>query len=107
MNCKFCNGDCIKKGVRNNKQRYQCKSCKKSQMKKYTYHLLTKEDEKWIVDFNSESVSIRGMARLLNSSAATIQRKILLLSKQVVKPIYGEFGEAECRGQTYGFLLYS
>ena len=33
------------------------------------------------------------MARLLNSSAATIQRKILLLSKQVVKPIYGEFGE--------------
>ncbi len=93
MNCRHCQGNCIKKGIRNKKQRYQCRSCKKLQLEKYKYHLLTKVDEKWIEDFNSESVSIRGMARLLKSSAATIQRKILLLSKQVVKPIYGEFGE--------------
>lgn len=69
------------------------KVVKKSQLSEYRYRLLTKEDEKWIEDFNSESVSMRGMARLLKSSVTTIQRKIFSLSKKIVKPIYGEFGQ--------------
>jgi IS1 family transposase len=93
MNCRYCNGICIKKGIRNTKQRYQCKSCKKSQLSEYSYRLLTKADEQWIEDFNSESVSMRGMARLLKSSVTTIQRKVFLLSQKVIKPIYGEFGQ--------------
>jgi IS1 family transposase len=59
----------------------------------YRYRLLTKEDEKWIEDLNSESVSMRGIARLLKSSVTSVQRRIYLLSKKVIKPIYGEFGQ--------------
>ena len=93
MECRYCEGECIKRGKRKGVQKYSCNLCHKYQQKDYKNTLLTKEEEKRIRQYNAERVSFRGMARILNCSAATIQRKILKLSKGVNLPWRSEICE--------------
>lgn len=87
MKCIYClKNQCIKKGVRNGKQRYQCKSCKKFQLKYYTYKLYNKKDDVKIVALNAESVGISSLSRLLNYSKATILRRINFIANKVTNP---------------------
>ena len=86
MKCKYCfKNRCIKKGIRNNIQRYQCNNCSKYQLKDYKYQLFEISDEKNIISLNAEGVGIRSISRVLGYSKATISRKILELSKRVVR----------------------
>ena len=93
MKCKNCNESCIKKGFQNNVQRLFCKACKKYQLVNYKNKLIDEKDQNLIFELLSESVSIRGLARVLKCSPSTIQRWILKLSKLVQIPLYGEFGQ--------------
>ncbi len=94
MKCKYCfKNRCIKKGVRNSTQRYQCKNCSKYQLKDYKYKLFEINDEKNIISLNAEGVGIRSISRVLGYSKGTISRKILELSKRVVRPIYAQYNQ--------------
>lgn len=68
MKCRYCDGQCIKKGMRNHKQRYRCKICKKYQLENYSYQLYDRKDDRMIIAYNAESTSISSMSRLLGYS---------------------------------------
>lgn len=92
--CIYCStGQCIKKGVRNNKQRFQCKSCGKYQLKYYTYKLYNKLDDKIIMFLNAESVGISSLSRFLGYSKQTILKRITFLASRVSKPILYEYNQ--------------
>jgi IS1 family transposase len=92
MKCIYCNKKhCIKKGVRNNKQRYQCKSCKKYQLKEYTYKLYNKKDDSIIIALNAESIGISSLSRFLGYSKQTILKRISYLASKVTKPKLYEY----------------
>jgi len=85
--CIYCTtGKCIKKGKRNQKQRYKCKNCRKYQLKEYTYKLYNKKDDQLIIALNAESVGISSLSRLLHYSKSTILRRIECLGSKVLKP---------------------
>ncbi len=48
MRCAYCQSDCIRKGNRNNIQRYQCKMCKKYRQENYTKHRIAEEKYEWV-----------------------------------------------------------
>lgn len=80
MKCQICQGFCIKKGVRNGIQKYQCKGCKKYGQSKYVYSKCTPEKEQMIVQLNGESCGVSSIARVTGLSKASIVRKIRVLS---------------------------
>ncbi len=87
MNCKNCNGKCQKWGrQKNGQQRYYCRLCKRSQQQTYSYLACREEVECMIPKLVCESVSIRGIARLLNISLTTVARKIKRVAAAIVKP---------------------
>ena len=90
MRCQYCDNQCIKKGSRNKKQRYKCKTCAKYQIKEYAYKLYNSLDDINIIALNSESTSISSMSRLLGYSRQTIIRRIKTLAKKVVRPVLYE-----------------
>jgi len=47
MNCIYCNENCIKRGKSGLVQRYQCKSCKKSQQAVYLKPRIPQEKYEW------------------------------------------------------------
>ena len=56
MECKNCQGLCIKKGCQKRKQRYYCKICKLYQLKTYRNKNCTGADEDLIIKLNNEGV---------------------------------------------------
>ncbi len=94
VKCNYCSQiSCIRKGKRMSKQRLKCKNCGKYQKETYTYHLYRECDNKQIRLLNAEGVGIRSMARILGYSPGTIIRKILVLKKNITKPIRSEFNQ--------------
>lgn len=87
MNCKHCNGSCIRDGKqRNGVQRYKCKSCGRKQQRRYIYKALESQTNTRFVCYLKESVSIRGIARLLQISTTTVLKRILGLAEQITPP---------------------
>lgn len=88
--CKYCNEPCIKKGVRNSTQKFQCKSCGKHQQDKYIYRKLTANDEKEIIRLTKEASSISSISRLIRRAKSSIQKKLYEAGNAVSKPVYNE-----------------
>ena len=89
MNCKKCEGDCIRWGKQcNGEQRYYCKFCNQYQQQNYHYKAYEKETDKAISQHTKEGCGIRNIARLLHISPTTVIRRTKKLAKQVVKPVY-------------------
>lgn len=93
MNCTKCNPpNCIKKGLRNNKQRYYCKDCKKYFQTEYKYQACKIETNDFIVSLLKEGCGIRGISRILKISKNTVLSRILKISKQIKVPYFNKFG---------------
>jgi len=82
MNCIYCNENCIKRGKSGLVQRYQCKSCKKSQQAHYSKPRIPQEKYDWTVKLSNEGCGISNIARLLEISKSSVQR---LISKGIHK----------------------
>jgi transposase-like protein len=66
MNCKYCNGESCKQGFNNGIQKYRCKVCKKYFQSAYTRKRHNHSGlAKQIISFNNESVSIRGISKII------------------------------------------
>ncbi len=92
--CIYCStGYCIKKCVRNGKQRYQCKGCGKYQLRAYTYKLYNEIDDKSIIFLNAESMGISSLSRYLGYSKQTILKRIEYLGSKVKKPVLIEYNQ--------------
>lgn len=95
MNCTYCKNKCVKRGVRNNIQKYQCKSCKKYMQEIYTNGRCSKEKDTMIIKLNNEGNGISSIARIVELSKTSIIRRIRKIADSIVKPVFVE------KNQTY------
>ena len=71
MNCTKCNSsNSIKKGLRENKQRFYCKNCKSYFQEKYMYNAYKSDTNNFIKNLLKEGCGVRGISRVLNISSA-------------------------------------
>lgn len=93
MNCAKCNSpNIIRKGLRNNKQRFYCKDCKKYFQSEYSYQAYKTETNTLIVSLLKEGCGIRGISRVLKISKNTVLSRMLKISKQIKAPYFNKFG---------------
>jgi IS1 family transposase/transposase-like protein len=93
INCTKCNSpNAIKKGLRNNKQRFYCKDCSKRFQSNYTYKAYKSETNKFISTLLKESCGVRSIARILHISTKTVLSRILKISKQIQVPYFNKLG---------------
>lgn len=87
MACKYCGGKCIKWGrQKTGCQRYRCNNCCKTQQTAYRNHACEKYINDQVSQLVCESVSIRGIGRVLRIAVSTVLRKILYIAAAVEKP---------------------
>ncbi len=88
MNCKYCSGKCQKSGKqKNGAQKYYCSICKKYQQQCYKYAIYKIGVVSMIPKLVCESVSIRGISRILRISLTTVIKKVKALAASIVKPL--------------------
>ena len=87
MKCKFCDNPCQKAGrQKNGMQKYYCKECGKYQQSAYRNKACCDNTRRMLPKLVYESVSVRGIARILNVAVNTVQASIKWAGEQVVKP---------------------
>lgn len=87
MECKFCGHTCQKAGMqKNGAQKYYCKLCQKYQQSLYKYAACKNGVREIISSLVCESVSIRGIARILKISVVTVCSKIRRIAGSIKKP---------------------
>jgi transposase-like protein len=87
MECKFCGQTCQRAGRQKNRaQKYYCSTCRKYQQLQYKYAACNKNIEPMISSLVCESVSIRGIARVLKISVVTVCCKIRRIAASIKKP---------------------
>jgi len=87
MKCKFCDGNCRKAGTqKNGAQKLYCKACGKYQQASYRSNAYKKEVLLMLPQLVCESVSIRGIARVLKIAANTVISGIRRIARNIVKP---------------------
>lgn len=90
--CRYCRKACIKKGVRNTVQKYQCKECGKYQQSEYTYRVLSVEKLQEITCLTKEGLGISSISRTVNLSKSMVQRSLFRAGNALKKPLLGESG---------------
>ncbi|TXK78898.1 IS1 family transposase [Mesonia sp. K4-1] len=93
MDCKNCNSsNCIKKGKRNDKQRYFCKDCNLSFQLDYEYNAYKPQTNMLIKSLLKEGCGVRSISRIMNISSKTVLSRILKISKQAKVPNFNTLG---------------
>ncbi|NAS31787.1 IS1 family transposase [Flavobacteriaceae bacterium R38] len=93
MNCRYsCQASVIKKGRRNNKQRYYCKNCKRYFQDKYLYKAYDLEVDKLITVLLKEGCGIRSISRIIGISTKTVLSRMLKISSQIKTPYFNKPG---------------
>src|SRR5690606_19896491 len=85
----------VKNGkTKTGKQRYICKSCKKTQVENYTYKAYNTAVNEQIIILTKEGLGIRSTARVLAISTTTLLKRIVLIAQNISRPVIS-------RGKTY------
>lgn len=86
LKLSICNGLAHRHGkAGTGKQRYKCQSCKKTFTEDYINKSWDTPDNSIIV-LLKEGCGIRSIGRLLSISKTTVQHRILLIAKSILKP---------------------
>jgi insertion element IS1 protein InsB len=75
-------------------QRYICKKCNKTRVGSYIYSAYKLETNSKIILLTKEGLGIRSTARILKISTTTLLKRIVLIARNIVKPIIS-------KGKTY------
>jgi insertion element IS1 protein InsB len=87
MECKYCKGKCHKAGrQKNGTQKLFCIQCKKYQQASYLYNACRTQLNRMISTLVCESVSIRGIGRVLQIANATVISRIKIIAAAIAKP---------------------
>ena len=87
MECQCCRGKCQKAGrQKNGTQKHYCKRCKTYQQASYVYKAYRKTVNESICQLVCESITIRGIARVLEISVGTVLQRIRQMGKRIYKP---------------------
>jgi len=94
MECKYCRKQCVKKGIRNEIQKYQCKHCKKYQQAVYKRHRIKRWKYKWVSNLSNENAGISSIGRLLKISKTSVLRLLKQAKEKINKPIFEETNQS-------------
>lgn len=87
IECKFCKGKCQKAGrQKNGTQKYYCKGCGKYQQGQYKYNACNTAIMELLPKLVCESVSIRGMARIMKIALSTVIKKLKYIADKIIQP---------------------
>jgi insertion element IS1 protein InsB len=86
MLCKHCKSNCIRKGKRNNIQKYRCKICGKYSQERYIYRSYGAHINIEIVLFVKEGLGISSIARIQQISPKTVISRILKIGNRAQCP---------------------
>lgn len=75
-------------------QRYICRACGKTRVENYAYLAYKTEINHHIIQLTKEGLGIRSTERILKISTTTLLKRIILIARNIVKPIIS-------RGKTY------
>lgn len=93
MKCRNCSkSNCLKKGKRNGKQRYQCRYCNKYFQDDYSYKAYKEETNKWIVKLLKIGCGVMDISRILEISPKTVLSRMLKIDKQIKVPYFKKQG---------------
>lgn len=93
MNCTKCSSSAIiKKGLRNKKQRFYCKDCKKYFQRKYYYKAYEIETDDFIRNLLKEGCGVHSISRVLKISKDTVLSRILKIGSRIKAPFFDKFG---------------
>ena len=85
--CSFCHSKMHKHGKSSeNKQRYRCTSCGKTQVEQYSYAAYHCTVNQNILALIKAGVGIRGIARLLQISTTTVLDRIKKIAERLTPP---------------------
>lgn len=74
----------VKNGkTKSGKQRYICKSCKKTQVESYAYKAYDSNINRQIITLTKEGLGIRSTARVLGISATTLLKRIVSIAQNI------------------------
>ena len=90
MECKYCGGECNKRGIRKGIQNYQCKNCNRYQQKVYKKRKIPLGEYESVRNLTREGNSICLIARLLHISKSSVQRIIERIAAAIKKREYQE-----------------
>ena len=74
------------------KQRYQCKKCKKTFIKDYSYQAYKADINSRITTYVKEGLGIRSISRVIGVSTNTVMSRIKIIAANIESPLIG-FGE--------------
>jgi len=78
----------VKNGItKNKKQQYHCKGCGKRFIIDYSYSAYLPDVNQNIIQFTKEGLGIRSTARILQISTTTLLKRIVLIARNIPKPI--------------------
>ncbi|MEM6539586.1 MAG: IS1 family transposase [Bacteroidota bacterium] len=93
MKCKNCHQyHCIKKGKRDKKQRYFCKSCHLYFQESYVYQAYKSNINSTTTLLLKEGCGVRSISRILNISSGTVLSRILKIGEQIKVPDFDQLG---------------
>lgn len=90
MNCKYCQGSCVKKGKYKSVQKYQCSKCGKYQRAHYRQLTHSMKNQEQVRVLNNEGMGIRSISRVLQIPRTSILMLLSRASKTVSKPLCQE-----------------
>ena len=90
MKCLYCNSLRIKRGKKNDIQRYSCKACGKTQQKHYKKIKIPEYKYEWVKNLSNEGNGISSISRLLHITKSSVQRVIMRISSKIEKTLYKE-----------------
>ena len=85
ISCFKCvDGELIKNGkAASGKQRFLCKSCKRTQIIDYTYKAYLNDTNNTIILLTKEGLGIRSTARIVQISPTTLLKRILTIANAI------------------------
>ena len=93
MNCKNCKEpNCIKRGKRNDIQRYFCKSCNSCFQQSYSYLAYQETTNTLIKSLLKEGCGILSISRIIGISKNTVLSRMLKISRQIKIPYFSKLG---------------
>jgi insertion element IS1 protein InsB len=93
MECKYCKGRCIKKGLYKGAQKYQCRACKIFQRSKYRQNTYDEKSQQQVTLLNNEGMGISSISRILQIPKSAVQQVLLKASQRIKAPELMEAGQ--------------
>lgn len=105
MVCNKCGqSSCIKKGVRNGRQRYYCKSCRCNFQSGYSYKAYLPHVSTLIKSLLKEGCGVRSIARVVGVSVKTVLARMIKISSKIKRPLFNMRGSSYQVDEMWSFI---